>query len=103
MYGSIATASRSLTMVSGRRYSSGMRYHSAQFRAARAALDLGAREVAAAAKMSFRTLSEIEQPDAVKNGPSDAAVARLVEFYESLGVTFLSGSSQGIGIRFRAD
>jgi transcriptional regulator with XRE-family HTH domain len=80
-----------------------MHYHAAQFRAARAILDLGTREVAAATKMSFRTISEIEQPSAEKKPPSSDAVDRLVEFYEAQGVTFLSGGRMGrFGIRFEA-
>ena len=78
-----------------------MNYHAAQFRAARAILDLGTREVAAATKMSFRSLSEIEQPTPGKNVPSESSLTRLIEFYEAQGITFLSGGRVGrYGIRF---
>jgi transcriptional regulator with XRE-family HTH domain len=102
MYGSNATKSRGLlTAADARPYPERMQYHAAQFRAARAALGLGTREVAAAAHMSFRTISEIEQPSAAKKEPSEDAVARLVEFYERQGVTFLPAAAQGVGIRIK--
>lgn len=77
-----------------------MKYHAAQFRAARAALGLGLREVAAELRVSFRTLSQIEQPDADKTDPTEEALARIVAFYKSRGITFLAGTAQGPGIRF---
>ncbi len=79
-----------------------MRYHAAQFRAARAATKLGTREVASGAAMSMRTLFEIEQPDKLKvPKDNEAAEMRLVEFYESQGITFLPNAAQGVGIRVK--
>ena len=79
-----------------------MRYHAGQFRAARGALLLKTKDVAAGARMSARTLNEIEQSD--QDGailPSGAAIRRLVEFYEGEGVTFLSANGQGLGVRVK--
>jgi transcriptional regulator with XRE-family HTH domain len=79
-----------------------MKYPAALFRAARAALRLETREVAAEIRASLRTIAEIEHAD--RGGarqPSDAAAARLIEFYEQRGVTFLANSAQGPGIRLK--
>jgi hypothetical protein len=78
-----------------------MRHQAAQFRAARAALLLKTKDIAAAARMSPRTLNEIEQAD--QKGavpPAEAAVLRLTEFYRRQGVTFLPSKGQGFGVRF---
>lgn len=79
-----------------------MKYHAAQFRAARAALGLRTRNVAAELNWSLRTLDELEHADDEgPRQPSDAAVAKLVAFYEGLGVTFLANNAQGVGIRLK--
>ena len=78
-----------------------MRYHAGQFRAARVALLLKTKTIAAGARMSARTLNEIEQSDRGTAMPSEDAVQRLVEFYEGEGVTFLSNAAHGPGIRFK--
>jgi len=79
-----------------------MKYHAAQFRAARAALGLRTRSVAAELNWSLRTLDEIEHADSHNaRQPSNAAVTKLVAFYEGLGVTFLANTAQGVGIRLK--
>ncbi|MEI9901011.1 MAG: hypothetical protein WDN31_13720 [Hyphomicrobium sp.] len=60
------------------------------------------KDVAAGARMSQRTLNEIEQSDEpAAVPPSEAAVQRLVGFYEEEGVTFLPNNAQGVGIRIK--
>lgn len=84
-----------------------MTYHGAQFRAARAALGLKTREIAAGASMSMQTLNAIERAGIIQFDGDDAprgheaAVLRLVAYYRRQGVTFLPNAGQGIGIRFK--
>lgn len=79
-----------------------MKYYAAQFRAARAALRLDTRTIAAELNWSLRTVGEIEHSDEEgARAPREAAFGKLAAFYERRGVTFLANTAQGIGIRLR--
>lgn len=76
---------------------------SSQLRAARAALQLSVIEVARAAGLGVNTVARAE-----KQGPgvlTPANASRLIETYETRGITFLpdDGAGLGAGLRFKAD
>ena len=86
-----------------------MQYHGLQFRAARAVTRLGVLEICAQARMSARTLANLEDAGPVSYGVrmaglfEEATVAKLVAYYERQGVSFVAASGgHGPGIRYSA-
>lgn len=68
-----------------------------QCRMARAALDLGVRELAAMAKVSTNTITRFERGEALKDRTIDDIRAAL----ESAGVAFIDANGGGPGVRLR--
>ena len=64
---------------------------------ARAALELGVREVAEAAKVSTNTVTRLEKGDALKPRTIDA-IRRVLE---AAGVIFVEENGEGPGVRLR--
>lgn len=71
----------------------------AQSRMARAALALGVRDLAAAAKVSPDTIARLERGDRLRPGTLAAIRAAL----EEAGAVFLDANGGGPGVRLRAD
>jgi transcriptional regulator with XRE-family HTH domain len=69
----------------------------AQCRMARAALELGIRELADAAKVSTNTIVRLERGDELRERTVDAIRAAL----ESAGVEFIDENGGGAGVRLR--
>lgn len=69
----------------------------AQCRMARAALELGVRELAEAAKVSTNTITRLERGEELKERTVDAIRIAL----ESLGVEFIPENGGGPGVRLR--
>jgi transcriptional regulator with XRE-family HTH domain len=69
----------------------------AQCRMARAALELGIRELADAAKVSTNTIVRLERGDELRERTVDAIRAAL----ESAGVEFIEENGGGPGVRLR--
>ena len=68
-----------------------------QSRMARAALGLGVRELAAAAKVSIDTVARFERGDELKERTIDALQRAL----EAAGVEFIPVNGGGVGVRLR--
>jgi len=64
---------------------------------ARAALELGVRELAALAKVSPTTISKLEAGEELKPRTVDAIRAAL----ENAGVVFVEENGEGAGVRLR--
>ena len=85
-----------------------MVYFGVQFRMARAAANLGVRDVSERVSMSFRTLAAIEAADEIRFGVKlkgcfeEATIAKLVTLYRECGVTFVEPSSKGTGVLYRS-
>ena len=71
--------------------------NAAQCRMARAALELGVRELAALAKVSPTTISKLEAGDELKPRTVDAVRVAL----ENAGVIFVAENGGGVGVRLR--
>ena len=69
----------------------------AQCKMARAALDLGVRELADLAKVSPDTVARLERGEPLRERTSDAIRAAL----ESAGVEFIAENGGGPGVRLR--
>jgi len=69
----------------------------AQCRMARAALELGVRDLAEAAKVSTNTITRFERGEALKERTVDALQAAL----EAAGVIFVAENGEGPGVRLR--
>jgi hypothetical protein len=84
-----------------------MTYYGAQFRMARAALEIAMRDVCSGARVSMTTMVRLEAAGAIEYGVrqkdrfEEATIAKVVQFFEERGVTFLPGTAQGAGIRYR--
>jgi transcriptional regulator with XRE-family HTH domain len=68
-----------------------------QCRMARAALDLGVRELAAAAKLSIDTVSRFERGDELKERTVEALHRTLV----AAGIEFIDENGGGPGVRLK--
>jgi transcriptional regulator with XRE-family HTH domain len=68
-----------------------------QCRMARAALGLGVRELAAAAKMSVDTVARFERGDELK----ERTIEALQRTLEAAGVEFIDENGGGPGVRLR--
>jgi len=68
-----------------------------QCRMARAALGLGVRELAAAAKVSIDTVTRFERGDELK----ERTIEALQRALEAAGVQFIDENGGGAGVRFR--
>lgn len=73
--------------------------NAAQCRMARAALEIGVRELAAMAKVSPTTVSKLEAGEDLKPRTVEAIQAAL----EGAGVEFISGASVGVCVRLKGD
>ena len=71
----------------------------AQCRMARAALRLGLRELAAAAKVSTNTVTRFERGEKLHERTVDAIRSAL----ESAGIDFTNGDRPGVSLRPRGD
>lgn len=69
----------------------------AQCRMARAALELGIRELAEAAKVSTNTIARLERGEELRERTVDAIRAAL----ESAGVEFIAENGGGPGVRLK--
>ncbi|MCW1840443.1 helix-turn-helix domain-containing protein [Prosthecomicrobium hirschii] len=69
----------------------------AQCRMARAALELGVRELAELAKVSTNTITRLERGEALRQRTVDDIRAAL----ESAGVVFIAENGGGAGVRLR--
>lgn len=69
----------------------------AQCRMARAALELGIRELAEAAKVSTNTIARLERGEELRERTMDAVRAAL----ESAGVEFIDENGGGPGVRLK--
>jgi hypothetical protein len=84
-----------------------MTYSGAQFRMARAALEIPMRDVCTGARVSMTTMVRLERADTVEYGVrekdkfEEATVEKVAAYYQMRGVTFLAASPQGAGIRYR--
>ena len=68
-----------------------------QCRMARAALHLGVRELAAAAKVSIDTVTRVERGDELK----ERTIEALQRVLEAAGIEFIDGNGGGPGVRLR--
>jgi transcriptional regulator with XRE-family HTH domain len=68
-----------------------------QSRMARAALGMGVRELAAAAKVSVDTVARFERGDELKERTIEAIQRAL----ESAGIEFIDENGGGLGVRLR--
>ena len=68
-----------------------------QCRMARAALGLGVRELAAAAKVSIDTVTRFERGDELK----ERTIEALQRVLEAAGIEFTDGNGGGPGVRLR--
>jgi len=68
-----------------------------QCRMARAALGLGVRELAAAAKVSVDTVARFERGDELK----ERTIEALQRTLEAAGVDFIDENGGGLGVRLR--
>jgi transcriptional regulator with XRE-family HTH domain len=68
-----------------------------QCRMARAALDLGVRELAAAAKVSVDTVARFERGDELK----ERTIEALQRTLEAAGIEFIDENGGGPGVRLR--
>jgi transcriptional regulator with XRE-family HTH domain len=64
---------------------------------ARAALHLGVRELAAAAKVSIDTVTRFERGDELK----ERTIEALQRVLEAAGIEFIDGNGGGPGVRLR--
>jgi transcriptional regulator with XRE-family HTH domain len=64
---------------------------------ARAALGLGVRELAAAAKVSIDTVTRFERGDELK----ERTIEALQRVLEAAGIDFIDGNGGGPGVRLR--
>jgi transcriptional regulator with XRE-family HTH domain len=71
----------------------------AQCRMARAAIDLGIRDLAEAAKVSTNTITRFERGEPLRERTVDAIRSAL----ESAGVEFIAENGGGAGVRLRKD
>ena len=69
----------------------------AQCRMARAALELGVREVAAMAQVSTNTLTRFERGEELK----ERTVAAIRTALETAGIIFIDENGEGPGVRLR--
>jgi len=69
----------------------------AQCRMARAAIELGVRELAEAAKVSTNTVTRFERGEELRDRTVDAIRAAL----EAAGVEFIAENGGGAGVRLR--
>lgn len=69
----------------------------AQCRMARAALNLGVRELAELAKVSTNTITRLERGEELKERTADAIRAAL----EAAGIVFIEPDELGPGVRLR--
>lgn len=70
-----------------------------QCKMARAAIGLGVRELAAAAKISTDTLARFERGEALK----DSTLATICAALEAAGIEFIAENGGGAGVRLRRD
>jgi transcriptional regulator with XRE-family HTH domain len=68
-----------------------------QCRMARAALGLGLRELAAAAKVSIDTVARFERGEELK----ERTVEALQRAFEEAGIVFISENGEGPGVKLR--
>jgi ribosome-binding protein aMBF1 (putative translation factor) len=68
-----------------------------QCRMARAALEIGVRDLAAMAKVSTNTITRFERGDALK----DRTVEDIRSAFESAGIVFIDPNGGGPGVRLR--
>lgn len=73
--------------------------NAAQCRMARAALEIGVRDLAAMAKVSPTTVSKLEAGEELKPRTIEAIRAAL----EAAGVIFVDANGEGPGVRLRKD
>lgn len=69
----------------------------AQCRMARAAIELGVRELSEAAQVSTNTITRFERGEPLK----DRTVAAIRDALESAGVEFIAENGGGAGVRLR--
>ena len=70
---------------------------SAQCRMARAALQIGIREIARLAKVSPNTISRLERGDTL----FDSTLSEIREAFEAAGVEFIAENGGGAGVRLK--
>ena len=68
-----------------------------QCRMARAALNLGVRELATLARVSTNTIARFERGEQLK----DVTMDRVQEALESAGIEFIPENGGGVGVRLR--
>ena len=76
----------------------GSRLNAAQCRMARAALQLGVRELAEMARVSPTTITKLERGETLYSRTVDAIQAAL----EAAGVEFIPPNGGGVGVRLKA-